>query len=74
MKTLQIKVKPQSRVQTLTEQGDGTWLAQIKAQPVDGKANTALIKLVAQHFDVRAAQVSIKTGASARLKLVTIDD
>jgi uncharacterized protein len=74
MKTLQIKVKPQSRVQALTEQDDGTWLAQIKAQPIDGKANAALIKLIAQHFDVRAVQVSIKTGASARLKLVCIDD
>jgi uncharacterized protein (TIGR00251 family) len=46
----------------------------VKAPPVDGKANEALIALVAGHFGVRKAQVSIKSGASSRLKLVSIAD
>lgn len=73
-RTLKIKVKPGSRVEELAEQADGTWLARVKAPPVDGKANEALIGLVAAHFGVRKAQVSIRSGASSRLKLVSIGD
>lgn len=73
VRTLSVKVKPGSRVSELEERPDGTWLARVKAPPVDGKANAALIELVAERFGVRKAQVSIKSGAGARLKLVQID-
>jgi uncharacterized protein len=74
MRTIRLKVKPGSRVEELTELDDGTWLARVKAPPVDGKANAALIGLVADHFGLRKAQVSIRSGAAARLKLVTLEE
>ena len=73
MRTIQVKVKPNARVSGLEQVEDGTWLAKIKAQPIDGKANEELIRLVAERFGIRKAQVSIKSGASARMKLVQID-
>lgn len=73
MRTLKLKVKPGSRDESLTEQDDGTWLARVKAPPVDGKANAAVIALVAAHFGLRKAQVSIKSGASGRMKLVQLE-
>ena len=72
MKTIQVKVKPNSRASGLEEQADGIWLARVKAPPVDGKANTELIELVAEHFAVSKGAVLIKSGAGARLKLVQI--
>ena len=72
MKTIQVKVKPNARTSQLSEQADGTWLAKIKAPPVDGKANSELIDLVAEHFNVSKGSVLIKSGAGARLKLVQI--
>jgi uncharacterized protein len=51
---------------------NGTWLAQLKSPPVDGKANAELIALVARHFGVPRAQVTIRRGATARLKLVDV--
>jgi uncharacterized protein (TIGR00251 family) len=74
MRTIRLKVKPGSRVEELTELDDGTWLARVKAPPVDGKANAALVDLIARHFGLRKAQVSIKSGAAARLKSVTLED
>ncbi|HEY3579632.1 MAG TPA: DUF167 domain-containing protein [Pyrinomonadaceae bacterium] len=68
-----MKVKPSSRVSALEEMEDGTWLAQIKSPPVDGKANEELIGLVAKQFGCRKSEVSIKSGASSRTKLVRID-
>ena len=73
MRTLRLKVKPGSRDESLTEQDDGTWLARVKAPPVDGKANAAVIALVAAHFGLRKAQVTIRSGASARMKLVQLE-
>ena len=73
MKTIRVKVKPQSRVSSLQEGSDGTFLARVKAPPVDGKANAELAGLVAEYFGVRKAQVSIRSGAGGRLKLVQID-
>ncbi len=73
MKTIQVKVKPNSRVCGLVEASDGSWVARVKAPPVDGKANTELLALIARHFGVRKAQVSIRSGASGRLKLVRIE-
>jgi uncharacterized protein (TIGR00251 family) len=61
-------------VSQLTRQADGTWLAQLKSPPVDGKANAELIALVAGEFGVRRAQVSIRSGAGGRRKLVAIQD
>ena len=73
MTTLQIKVKPNARVSALDQQADGTWLAQLKSPPVDGKANLELIALVAKHFGRRKSQVSIRSGTSGRMKLVEVD-
>lgn len=74
MKTLHVHVKPNSRVSSLEERGDGTWLARVKAAPVDGKANDELIALIAQRFGLRKVQVSIRSGAAGRAKCVRIDD
>lgn len=72
MKTLQIRVKPNARASSLAQQPDGTWLATLKAPPVDGKANAELIALVAERFGCRKADVDIKAGAGGRLKLIRI--
>ena len=74
MKTIQVRVKPNARASQLVESGDGNWLAQLKSAPVDGKANEELVGLIASRFACRKAAVSIRSGASGRLKLVRIDD
>lgn len=73
MLLLRVKVKPGARVSALTQAADGTWLAQVKSPPVDGKANEELIALVAERFRCRKTAVSIKSGASGRMKLVKVE-
>jgi len=74
MPILQIKAKPNARASALLQQADGTWLAQLKSPPVDGKANAELIELVARTFRCAKSEVTIKSGAGGRLKRVTIPD
>ena len=70
---ISVRVKPNSRVSLLQQLEDGTWLAQLKSPPVNGKANEELLALVAQHFGCRKSAVSLKTGASSRTKLIRIE-
>lgn len=74
MVTLRVKVKPNARASALIAQDDGTWIAQVKAPPFDGKANDELVALIARHFAKRKAQVTVRHGATGRSKLVTVDD
>jgi uncharacterized protein (TIGR00251 family) len=71
--TLRIRVKPNARASVLERRNDGTWVAQLKSPPVDGKANRELIALVAAHFRCVRTAVSIRAGASGRTKLVTVE-
>ena len=70
---LRVKVKPGSRSSSLTQETDGTWRAQLKSPPVDGKANEELVALIAAHFKCRKADVVIRSGASGRNKLIKVD-
>jgi uncharacterized protein (TIGR00251 family) len=67
VRTIQIKVKPNARASSLEQAADGSWVAQLKSPPVDGKANKELIALVAKHFGCRKADITIKSGAGGRL-------
>lgn len=69
-----VRVKPNARQTALTQQDDGTWLAAVNAPPVDGKANTALIELVAEHFGVPKSKVRIQSGAGSRIKRIFVPD
>jgi uncharacterized protein (TIGR00251 family) len=69
---IQVKVKPGSRVSSLVQVEDGTWVARLTAPPVEGKANAELVALVARHFRCAKSAVSIKSGASGRTKVLAI--
>ena len=70
---IRVRVKPRARRASLVQQSDGTWLAQVKAAPIEGRANAELIALVAEHFRCAKTAVTIKSGASGRTKIVRIE-
>ena len=73
MKKILVKVKPNARENSLRQFQDGTWIAEVKAPPKNGKANRALIKVIAKQFNVTKSQVSIKRGKSGRTKLIQLN-
>jgi len=68
-----IKVKPNSKHQSIKEETDGSFTVQLKSPPVDGKANEELIKVLAERFNVSKSKIIIKSGFSSRQKLIEID-
>lgn len=66
-----LRVTPRASRDTLTLL-DGQLRARLRAAPVDGAANIALIALLADRLDVRRSDISILRGASAREKQIAI--
>lgn len=64
-----VRVKPGSRKGPLVEVGDdGALTIYVQERAVDGKANEAVTKLLAEHLGVPRGRVELTAGATARLK------
>lgn len=61
-------------IEATTKLSDGrtVLVARVRAQPEKGKANTALIKLVAKWLGVPRSTVELRSGATSRLKTVLV--
>ena len=58
-------------VETLAD-GRAVLKARVRAAPTEGEANTALIRLLAQEFGLPRSQVTLASGATARLKTIAL--
>lgn len=70
---IKVSVKAGARQSELLQLDDGSFRAQLKAPPVDGKANAELLTLMAKYFGVTKASVQLKSGASSSTKWLRID-
>lgn len=67
--TVVVRVKPGSRKGPLVEPGaDGELTIYVRHRPVDGKANAAVIRLLAEYLGVPRGDVQLVSGATSRLK------
>ena len=66
-------VKPQAKKQQLTRLPDGSYQASVHAPAQDGKANQALIELLAREFSVAKSRIAIVRGAASRKKLIELN-
>ena len=70
--TLSVKVHPRARKNAITGVvGDALKLA-LTAPPVEGKANEACIKFLAEFLQVPRSSVTIAAGESSRQKLIRV--
>ena len=73
--TLVINVIPRARNNVIAEiMSDGTIKIKLSAQPVEGRANNALIKYLARILNTSSSNIKILSGFSTRKKLVSISD
>jgi uncharacterized protein (TIGR00251 family) len=68
---IQVKVKPNSRTDEVSQEGD-SFIVRVKEPSKEGKANQAVIKLLAAHFGVPQSQVRILSGIRNRNKIVEV--
>jgi len=68
---IQVKVKPSSKTEEVSREGD-SFIVKVKEPPKEGRANQAVIKLLAEHFSVLQSQVRILSGFRSRNKVVEV--
>lgn len=73
MGRLAVRLQPRSSSSGIYGERDGVILARVNAPPVDGKANRALVKLVAGKLGIAKSRVSVVRGESSRDKLLEIE-
>lgn len=69
---LPLRVTPGARSEGL-DVADGRLLAKVRAKPEDGKANAAVIDLVARGLGVAPSRVVLVRGATSRDKVLGLE-
>jgi uncharacterized protein (TIGR00251 family) len=67
-----VTVKPQAKKEEIKKTDDGGIVASVQAPARQGKANEALIELLASYFSTSKSSVRIIRGATSRKKLIEI--
>lgn len=69
---LAVRVTPGARMERL-EIVDGRLLAKVRAKPEDGKANAAVLALLADALGMATSRLHLLRGATSREKLVGLE-
>jgi uncharacterized protein (TIGR00251 family) len=70
---IRVNVKPNSKIEELTHEGDD-FTIRVKEPAREGKANQAVIKLLARHFGIPRSQVRILSGLKSRNKVIEVKE
>jgi uncharacterized protein (TIGR00251 family) len=68
-----VRVQPRAKRTEVVGEREGAVVIRVAAPPVDGKANAALCRFVAERAGVPKGAVSVVRGESARDKLVRVE-
>ena len=69
---IRIKVKARAKEESVTRLPAGAYQVSVSAPPEKGKANQAVIALLAEYFSVPTSKVKILSGHAAKIKLVQV--
>ena len=69
--SIQVRVIPNAKKNEVKEFGNGI-KAYLTAPAQEGKANKALLELLAEHFNVKRSKIKIVKGVKARNKVVQV--
>ncbi len=70
---ISVQVKPGTHAREEVIASDEGYTVYTKARAVDGKANEAVVKLLAKHFKVPRSRVKLVRGMTSRHKVFEID-
>lgn len=68
---IQVKVKPNCRTAEISRQGD-VFIVKVREPPRKGRANRAVVKLLAEHLGLPQSSVKVVSGLRSRSKLIDV--
>lgn len=73
VRRLDVRVQPRASRNEIVGLRDGVVRIRLQAPPVDGAANEALVKFLADEFGVARRHVRVVSGFGSRNKVVEVD-
>lgn len=67
-----IQAKPNAREEIIEKIDDSHFTVAVKEPPVQGRANAAIIRVLAKHFDVAPSSVRLVAGFSSKQKIFEV--
>ena len=71
--TIEVKVLPRSSKDEIVEKKNGVYKIKLTAPAIEGKANKALMKLLAKKLGLPKREIRIVSGERSRIKSIRID-
>lgn len=68
-----IRVKAGAKREYIREEPGGSFTVSVSAPAVEGAANRAVLKSVAEHLKISVSRLMIVSGAQAKNKIIQID-
>jgi len=72
MTRLTVRVIPNASKSEVAGRRDGAWAIRLAAPPVEGKANDALIRFLADTLDLAPSEIDIVKGFSSKSKILDV--
>ncbi|KKR23378.1 MAG: hypothetical protein UT53_C0021G0005 [Candidatus Yanofskybacteria bacterium GW2011_GWD2_39_48] len=69
---INIKAKPSARENKVEKIDEINYIVSVKEPPIQGQANQAIIKLLAEYFNISSIRVKIVIGHTSRNKIIEI--
>lgn len=69
---ISVTVKPKSREVFVKELEKEHFVVAVKEPPEDGKANIAVVKALAEYFEIKPLQIEIVKGHTSRKKIIEL--
>ena len=71
--TLKLRVSPGARRPGFAGRHGDAWKVRVAEPPEDGRANEAVLRLLAEALDVPRARLTLVSGQTSRDKIVMLD-
>ena len=69
---ISIKAKTNTKKELVEKLSDNEFAVSVKEPPIDGRANWAIARAIADYFGVSPSRISIISGQSSKNKIVEI--
>lgn len=69
---IRVLVKLKTKTGKIEKMGENNFKIWVKEAPVEGRANQAIVKMVADYFGITPSRVAIISGRTAKNKIIEI--
>lgn len=65
-----VKAKPNAKEEAVWKIDENNYIVSVKEPPVAGRANDAIIRVLARHFETTSSRVRIISGHASKQKII----